>query len=143
MEKLVKAEPGFEPTRAHDDDACADLRACIELPLTLAPGERATVGTGVRIQYPAGYHGEVCPRSGLAARHGITVLNAPGIVDAGYTGEIRVVLHNAGTQLYTVSPRERIAQLMDAMDVNLGYSAVDEFPESERGESGFGSTGAV
>jgi dUTP pyrophosphatase len=127
------------PSRAYEDDAGLDLVACDRH--ELGPGERAVVGTGVAVAIPAGHAGFVQPRSGLAAEHGITIVNAPGLVDAGYRGELRVVLLNTDRRRpFVVEPGMRIAQL-----VILGVAApevteVAVLPESERGVRGFGST---
>jgi dUTP pyrophosphatase len=131
----------LEPPRyAHHDDAGADL--CAAEAVVLAPGERATVGTGVAIALPEGYAGFVVPRSGLAARHGITIVNAPGTVDAGYRGEIRVTLLNTDPATpYTVSVGDRIAQLIVMPVTRARFVKVDALPDSARGANGFGSTG--
>ena len=122
-------------------DAGADLRATEECLIPPAGG-RVTVGTGVRIALPFGYAAFVHPRSGLAARHGITVLNAPGTVDAGYRGEIRVTMLNTDpTSAFRVSPGDRIAQLVVQRVEQVAWDVVQELPESDRGAGGFGSTG--
>lgn len=130
-----------EPPRyAHHDDAGADL--CATDAVTLAPGERVTVGTGVAISLPEGYAGFVVPRSGLAARHGITIVNSPGTVDAGYRGEIRVTLLNTdASSSYAIKQGDRIAQLIVMPVTRARFTRVDELPESIRGANGFGSTG--
>jgi dUTP pyrophosphatase len=130
-----------EPPRyAHDDDAGADLRASEAV--ELAPGQRATVGTGVAIALPEGYAGFVVPRSGLAARHGITIVNSPGTVDAGYRGEIRVTLQNTDTEVpYSVAIGDRIAQLVVMPVTRARFVRTDSLPDSSRGTGGFGSTG--
>ena len=128
------------PVVAHPGDAGADLTATQAR--TLEPGERATVGTGVSIALPDGYVAFVVPRSGLAAKHGITIVNSPGTVDAGYRGEIRVTLLNTdASQPFTIAPGDRIAQLIVMPFVKARFVVVDKLPESERGEGGFGSTG--
>lgn len=128
------------PTVAHPGDAGADLTAAERA--VLAPGERATVGTGLAIALPSGYAAFVMPRSGLAARHGITVLNAPGTVDAGYRGEIRVTLLNTDArETYTVEPGDRIAQLVVQRVERAIFVPVATLPGSHRGEAGFGSSG--
>lgn len=136
---LLKAEPGFEPVYAKPGDAGADLRSTQDF--VLAAGERALLPTGVSIALPAGYVGLVHPRSGLAAKHGITVLNAPGTVDAGYRGEIFVTLLNTSREDFAISRGDRIAQLVIQQFEHAKFIAVDELPESERGETGFGSSG--
>jgi len=131
---------GEVPSYAHPGDAGADL--CAGEPCTLAPGARATIGTGVSLALPNGYVGFVVPRSGLAAKHGITIVNSPGTVDAGYRGEICVTLLNTDAeQSFSVSPGDRIAQLI-VMPVSMAtFVPVRELPGSHRGSSGFGSTG--
>lgn len=137
---LLVAEPGFVPVYAQPGDAGADLRSTESL--TLAPGERRTVGTGVKIALPAGFAGFVHPRSGLAAKHGITIVNAPGTVDAGYRGELRVTLLNTGSEPFEIVRGDRIAQLVIQSVEIADFIQVAELPDSFRGEAGFGSTGS-
>jgi len=141
IESVDVLTTALEPPRyAHHDDAGADL--CSTDAVTLNPGERATVGTGVAIALPDGYAAFVVPRSGLAARHGITIVNAPGTVDAGYRGEIRVTLLNTDARTaYTIAPGDRIAQLVLMPVTRATFINVDDLPESVRGANGFGSTG--
>lgn len=128
------------PEYAHPGDAGADLSAAE--PAELGPGERATVGTGVSIALPDGYVAFVVPRSGLAARHGITIVNSPGTVDAGYRGELRVTLLNTdATEPYSIAIGDRIAQLIVMPVSRARFIPVGSLPGSHRGESGFGSTG--
>lgn len=128
------------PVVAHPGDAGADLVASESV--TVAPGERVTVGTGLAIALPDGYAAFVLPRSGLAAKHGITVLNAPGTVDAGYRGEIRVTLLNTDArEPYSVAPGDRIAQLVIQRVERPVFIPVDSLPGSHRGQAGFGSSG--
>ena len=128
------------PMYAHPGDAGADLVSTDEL--TLAPGERAVVGTGVSIALPDGYVALVVPRSGLAARHGITIVNTPGTVDGGYRGEIRVILLNTdATESYRISVGDRIAQLLVLPVTRARFIPVERLPGTERGAGGFGSTG--
>jgi dUTP pyrophosphatase len=127
------------PTRAYEGDAGLDLAASERV--ELGPGERALVGTGLTVAIPDGHAGFVQPRSGLAARHGITVLNTPGLVDAGYRGELKVVLLNSDrSQPFVVEPGMRIAQLVVLPVATPNLVEVDELPASERGEKGFGSS---
>jgi len=129
------------PSRAYDGDAGFDLAACERV--ELAPGERATVGTGLAVAVPDGYAGFVQPRSGLASRHGITIVNAPGLVDSGYRGEVRVVLLNTDPrEPFVVEPGMRIAQLVVVPVPDVETVEVDELPQSERGVRGFGSSTA-
>nr|WP_202130084.1 dUTP diphosphatase [Rathayibacter iranicus] len=128
------------PTYARPADAGADLHSTEDV--ELAPGERASVGTGVAIALPEGHAGLVVPRSGLAFMHGVTIVNSPGTIDAGYRGEIRVALLNTDSrESYRVSVGDRIAQLVIVPVVQARFTAVDELPESVRGTGGFGSTG--
>jgi len=127
------------PERAYEGDAGLDLAACEAV--TLAPGERAVVGTGLAVAIPEGFAGFVQPRSGLAARHGISVVNSPGLVDAGYRGELRVILLNTDeSEPFTVEPGMRIAQLVVVPIPEVALVEVAELPESERGVRGFGSS---
>jgi dUTP pyrophosphatase len=128
------------PQRAYEHDAGFDLSAYERV--ALAPGERATVGTGLAIALPSGYAAFVQPRSGLAARNGITIVNSPGLVDAGYRGEIMVVLHNTDREHeFVVEPGMRIAQLVVVRLPEVALSEVEALPESERGARGYGSSG--
>lgn len=128
------------PVYAHPGDAGADLVSTEAV--RLEPGQRALVGTGVRIALPEGYVAFVVPRSGLAAKHGITIVNAPGTVDAGYRGEIKVALLNTdATEAYDIAAGDRIAQIVIMPVPQARFIPVDELPESTRGEGGFGSTG--
>jgi dUTP diphosphatase len=127
------------PERAYDGDAGLDLAACDEV--RLGPGERMLVGTGLAVAIPEGYAGFVQPRSGLAARHGIAVVNSPGLIDSGYRGEIKVVLLNTDRErTFVAEPGERIAQLVVLPVPELAVREVDELPESVRGVRGFGSS---
>jgi dUTP pyrophosphatase len=129
------------PRHAYPGDAGLDLAACERV--VLGPGQRATVATGVAVAIPAGYAGYVQPRSGLAADHGITMVNAPGLVDSGYRGELRVVLLNTDLErAFEVEPGMRIAQLVLLQVPPVELRVVDELPASERGERGFGSSAA-
>lgn len=131
---------GPEPVFAHPTDAGADLLAAEEL--VLEPGRRALVGTGVRLALPEDTVGLVVPRSGLAARHGVTLVNAPGTIDSGYRGEIRVVLYNTDPdEAYRVRRGDRIAQLVVLPRRKVEFLTVPELPEGDRGEAGFGSSG--
>lgn len=129
------------PRYAHDDDAGADLHSAVAL--TLAPGERALVATGVSIALPEGYAGFVVPRSGLAAKHGITVVNSPGTIDAGYRGELKVTLLNTDREeAFEIAVGDRIAQLVVMAVSRAVFVPVSELPDdTTRGTNGFGSTG--
>jgi dUTP pyrophosphatase len=128
------------PTRANDDDAGLDLYAAEAI--RLAPGERAGVGTGIAVVIPAGHAGLVLPRSGLAARHGIALVNAPGLIDAGYRGELRVLLLNTDREAaFEVAVGDRIAQLLVVAFAPLAVEERDALASSDRDERGFGSSG--
>ena len=132
-------EDAVVPTRAYAGDAGLDLTACERM--ELLPGERATVPTGLAVAIPDGYAGFVQPRSGLAERHGVTIVNTPGLVDAGYRGELRVILLNTDErEPFVVEPGMRIAQLVVLPVAGVDPVEVEELPESERGVRGFGST---
>ena len=139
---LIPAEypDGSEPVYSSAAAAGADLRANLEQPVTLEGGSRAAISTGVRLAIPEGYEGQVRPRSGLALNHGITVLNAPGTIDADYRGEIKVILINTSATSFQISNGDRIAQLVIA-PVHRAQFVRGEITSSERGEGGFGSTG--
>jgi dUTP pyrophosphatase len=129
------------PTRAYSGDAGLDLAACERV--ELRPGERALVGTGLAVAIPEGYAGFVQPRSGLAARHGISIVNTPGLVDAGYRGELKVALLNTDArESFVVEPGMRIAQLVVLPVPAVEPVEVSELPESTRGADGFGSSGS-
>ncbi len=130
------------PAYATPDSAGLDLRAEIDGPLDLGPGERVLVPTGLRLEIPAGYEAQVRPRSGLALRRGLTVLNAPGTIDADYRGEVQVILANLSAQTQRIEPGERIAQLVFAPVTRARLIVVTELAPSARGSGGFGSTGA-
>jgi dUTP pyrophosphatase len=132
-------EDAVVPDRAYEGDAGLDLAACERH--ELGPGERAVVGTGLAVEIPAGYAGFVQPRSGLAAKHGITILNTPGLVDSGYRGEVRIILLNTDqTETFVVEPGMRIAQLVVQAVEAVELDEVGELAESERGARGFGSS---
>jgi dUTP pyrophosphatase len=127
------------PTQAYAGDAGLDLAACERV--ELGPGERAVVPTGLAVAVPEGYAGFVQPRSGLAAEHGLTILNTPGLIDSGYRGELRVVIHNTDRSApFVVQPGMRIAQLVVLPVASVELVEVKELPESERGVRGFGSS---
>lgn len=133
-------EPGCEPLQATEGSAGFDLRACLDGPVTVDAYSRSVIPTGVRMALPVGFEGQVRPRSGLAFKHGITVLNAPGTIDSDYRGEISVALYNASNEPYTIEPGDRVAQLVVSRYEGVTFEA-GELSESERGEGGFGSTG--
>lgn len=129
--------PAYETAQS----AGMDLAAAIDAPVTLSPGERAMIPTGLAIALPAGYEAQVRPRSGLAAKNGVTVLNTPGTVDADYRGEVKVILINLGDVPFEIERGMRIAQMVIAPVTQAGFTEVGELPETARGAGGFGSTG--
>jgi dUTP pyrophosphatase len=129
------------PQYATEGSAGVDLAAAVEAPVTLQAGGRAAIPTGIALALPPGWEAQLRPRSGLALRHGLTVLNSPGTIDADYRGEIRVILANLGTEPVTVSRGERIAQLVVAPVGHAQWRVVAELPATQRGAGGFGSTG--
>ena len=129
--------PAYETAQS----AGMDLAAAIGAPVTLAPGGRAMVPTGLAIALPAGYEAQVRPRSGLAAKNGVTVLNTPGTVDADYRGEVKVILINLGDDAFEIERGMRIAQMVIAPVIQASFTEVDTLPETARGTGGFGSTG--
>jgi dUTP pyrophosphatase len=132
-------EDAVLPSRAYEGDAGFDLAACEQV--EIAPGERAAVGTGLAVAIPEGFAGFVQPRSGLAARHGLSIVNTPGLVDSGYRGEVRVLLLNTDRERpFTVEPGMRIAQLVVLPLPEVALVEVDALPESARGVRGFGSS---
>ncbi|MGB2164896.1 MAG: dUTP diphosphatase [Flavobacteriaceae bacterium] len=132
---------GELPHYATPLSAGMDLRAHIEAPITLKTLERKIIPTGLSIALPEGYEAQVRPRSGLAAKHGISVLNAPGTIDADYRGDIGVILVNLSQEDFTIAPKDRIAQLVIAQYSQVEWQIVEALPDSERGSGGFGSTG--
>ena len=129
--------PSYETAGA----AGMDLRAAVEAPLTLAPGERAAVPTGIAIALPEGYEAQVRARSGLARRHGIAMVNAPGTVDSDYRGELQVLLINLGAEPFTVARGDRVAQMVVAPVARVAWEEVADLDATSRGAGGFGSTG--
>lgn len=142
--ELKRLEHGKDlPLPAYQSDLAAglDLVAAVATPVTLAPGARALVPTGLSMALPAGFEAQVRPRSGLAAKHGITVLNTPGTVDADYRGEVKVILINLGDAPFEIVRGERIAQMVIAPVLQAAIEEVDELSDTARGSGGFGSTG--
>jgi dUTP pyrophosphatase len=129
------------PSYATSQSAGLDLRAALEEPVTLNPGERKLIPTGLAIALPSDYEAQVRPRSGLALKHGVTVLNSPGTIDADYRGEVGVILVNLGQEPFTIERGERIAQMILAPVSQMSWLEVADLEESERGAGGFGSTG--
>ncbi|MBX7245347.1 MAG: dUTP diphosphatase [Candidatus Sumerlaeaceae bacterium] len=121
--------------------AAADLRAALEAPVTLEPGQFGMVSTGLRLEIPLGFEGQVRPRSGLAAKNGVTLLNSPGTIDSDYRGVVQVILMNHGPLPFTIQHGDRIAQLVVAPVSRVRYELADELNDSARGDGGFGHTG--
>jgi dUTP pyrophosphatase len=130
------------PSYATPDSAGVDLPAALGADLALAPGERAAVPTGIAIALPQGYEAQVRPRSGLALKHGITVLNSPGTIDADYRGEIQIILINLGRETVMITRGQRVAQLVVAPVSRVAWQEAASLPETSRGTGGHGSTGA-
>jgi dUTP pyrophosphatase len=142
LEVKIINNSGFDlPAYATDASAGMDVRAALTEPVTLAPLERRLIPTGLRIALPQGYQCEVRPRSGLALKKGITLLNTPGTVDADYRGEIGVILINLSNEPFVVNPGERIAQLVITTYTRVAWQPVEVLDETERGDGGFGHTG--
>jgi len=140
--KPMSSATGLDlPRYATPGAAGLDLVAAVPKPVTLAPGARDVIPTGIAIALPPGFEAQVRPRSGLAARHGVTVLNTPGTIDEDYRGEIGVILINLGPEAFEVTRGARIAQLVVAPITRIAWGPVDDLPETGRGANGFGSTG--
>ena len=139
--RIVNRSPYPCPAYATPLSAGMDLKANLTEPVTLGPLERTMVPTGLFIALPEGYEAQIRPRSGLAAKHGITVTNAPGTVDADYRGEVCVLLVNLSNEPFTINPGERIAQMVIARHEKVEWEEVEALDETERGTGGFGSTG--
>ena len=139
--KVVNKGKNALPQYATISSAGMDVRASLDAPVVLNPLQRAMIPTGLYLEIPVGYEVQVRPRSGLAAKKGITVLNTPGTIDADYRGEVNVILVNLSDQPFTVEPGERIAQLVLAKHEKIDWEEVDELGVTDRGEGGFGSTG--
>lgn len=141
----ITRQPGTEdiplPQYETDHAAGMDVRAAVTEPVTLQPGERTLVPTGLRIALPAGFEAQIRPRSGLAIKHGLSLLNSPGTIDADYRGEIRIIIANLGQEPYTIERGDRIAQMIIAPVTRAEWDVVSELQDTARGEGGFGSTG--
>lgn len=138
---VINESPYELPVYATVSSAGLDLKAVLDQAITLRPLERKIIGTGLKIALPEGYEAQVRPRSGLAAKHGLTVLNAPGTIDADYRGEIGVILVNLSNEAVDINPGERIAQLVIAQYTQVDWQVVESLGSTDRGEGGFGSTG--
>ena len=141
IRRLPHADGLELPSYATDHSAGMDLRAAVDEPLVLGPGERVLVPTGLQIALPTGHEGQVRPRSGLAVKHGVTVLNSPGTIDADYRGEVKVILINLGKEPFTITRGERIAQLVVARHEAVQWETSEDLADTLRGEGGFGHTG--
>ncbi|MCI2082766.1 MAG: dUTP diphosphatase [Bacteroidales bacterium] len=139
--KIVNVSGNPLPGYATKQSAGMDLRASLSEPVTIGPMERAMVPTGISIELPDGYEAQVRPRSGLAAKHGISIVNAPGTIDSDYRGEIKVLLVNLSKEQFTIENGERIAQMVISKYEKADLEEVPELDGSERGDGGFGSTG--
>lgn len=139
--KIINKSQHPLPEYATPYSAGVDLRANIENPITLKPLERTMVPTGLYLELPKGYEAQIRPRSGLAAKHGLTVLNSPGTIDADYRGEIRVILVNLSNDNFVINNGERICQMVIAQHAQVVWEEVDSISETERGDGGFGHTG--
>ncbi|MBQ6198073.1 MAG: dUTP diphosphatase [Bacteroidales bacterium] len=139
--RIVNTSPFDTPAYATEQSAGVDLKANITEPVELGSLERKLIPTGLRIALPKGYEAQVRPRSGFALKHGITVLNTPGTIDADYRGEIGVILVNLSKDTFTINPGERIAQMVIARHETVEWEEVDSLDDTARGEGGFGSTG--
>jgi dUTP pyrophosphatase len=141
----ITREPDCEdlPLPAYESGHAAgmDVRAAVRVPLTLAPGERTLVPTGLRIALPEGYEAQIRPRSGLAVKHGVTLPNSPGTIDADYRGEIRIILANLGREAFTIRRGDRIAQMIVAPVTRVQWDLTDSLDDTARGDGGFGHTG--
>ncbi len=139
--KVINLTKMLLPTCAVIGSAGLDLRANIPEPITLDPMARALIPAGIKIALPVGYCAMICPRSGLAIKHGITVLNAPGIVDFGYTNEVCVILVNLSNEPFTIEPDDRIAQMVIVQHETTEWEPVNQLEKTERGDGGFGHSG--
>ena len=138
---IINESPFELPSYATIDSAGVDLKACLDKPMELKPLERKIIGTGIKLALPEGFEAQVRPRSGLAAKHGISILNSPGTIDSDYRGEIGIILVNLSNQTFTVNRGDRIAQLVLAKYEKINWKIIKELPKTNRGFGGFGSTG--
>lgn len=139
--KVINHSNNELPQYATPMSAGMDLRAFTDEPITIMPGERKLIHSGINIQLPEGYELQVRPRSGLALKHGITLTNAPGTVDADYRGDVGAIVHNLGTELFVVNNGDRICQIVAKEYVKIEWEETDSLDSTERGEGGFNSTG--
>lgn len=141
--QLLNAKGLNLPKYATELSAGVDLEAAVDAPVTLKPGERQLIPTGLAIALPEGYEAQVRPRSGLAFKNGVTVLNSPGTIDADYRGEVKVILANLGAEPFTVERGMRVAQMVVAQYARVNFNLVEQLDETARGSGGFGSTGTT
>ncbi len=141
--KIINESPFELPSYATEGSAGMDIRANLEEPMVLKPLERIAIPTGLSLKLPDGYEAQIRPRSGLALKYGITVLNAPGTIDSDYTGEIRILLVNYSTEAFKIHPGERIAQMVVSKYEKVSWEVAQDLAETERGAGGFGSTGTA
>lgn len=139
--KIINRSGHELPAYETPSSAGMDVRACLKEPLTLGPLERALIPTGLRMQLPRGYECQIRPRSGLALRHGISLVNTPGTVDADYRGEIGIIVINLSNEPFTINDGERIAQMVIKEYTHVEWEPVERIDETERGDGGFGHTG--
>jgi dUTP pyrophosphatase len=142
LEVVIKKKDGVTlPSYATESSSGLDLMAFLEKPVVLEPLARALIPTGIHIGIPEGFEAEIRPRSGIAHKFGITVLNTPGTIDSDYRGEVKVLLINLGNQSFTVNNGDRIAQMIFKSTVTISWKPMEELPDTARGQGGFGSTG--
>jgi dUTP pyrophosphatase len=139
--KVVNNSQNPVPSYATSGSAGMDLKANVESAITLNPGQRVLIPTGLHIQLPEGYEAQIRPRSGLALKHGITVLNAPGTIDSDYTGDVGVILFNAGSEPFVINNGDRIAQMVIAQYAKANWKVIKTLETTERGDGGYGHTG--
>jgi len=139
--KIINKSPHPTPQYETNGSAGMDLRANLDAPVALGSLERTLIPTGLFIELPAGHEAQIRPRSGLALKRGLTLINTPGTIDSDYRGEIKVIMVNLSKETQTIEPGERIAQMVIARYVQIHWQEVEELPETERGAGGFGSTG--
>jgi dUTP pyrophosphatase len=138
--KIQRLNPKIVPAYALPGDAGFDLQASIYARTVIVPGQRMLVPTGIKVAIPTGYVGFITPRSGLAIKYGISIVNAPGTIDSGYRGEIGVILENRGQEPFIINPLDKIAQMVVILCVSLAIDLVDSLDDTQRGSNGFGST---
>ncbi|MDR2017866.1 MAG: dUTP diphosphatase [Syntrophobacterales bacterium] len=142
LEVLISMIDGARiPEYATHLSSGVDLRACLDEPFILSPADRALISTGIHVSIPEGYEAEIRPRSGMANKFGVTIVNTPGTIDADYRGEIKVILINLGKEPFVIKNGDRIAQMVFRSVARARFKAVDTLPETDRGKGGFGSTG--